>query len=356
MAYDVLIVGAGPAGSMAALKFARAGEKVLLIEAAAQLTRKVCGEYLCPAGVELLKSEGLEHITRRFLPIHGMDLFSARGTRVCTKFPAGLGLAVNRLEFDSALLEEARQAGAEIRMGTRLESLEQFKAQLLVGADGRSSTVSRLLDNDVKIPGQRVALHCTLDSRRTNSRVGEMHLFEDGAFIGLDPTGPLEMNFSLVCEGSEIKKRGGPRGTLQHYIGQSTDLSTRFPALPAGAKVEAVFPVTHKVKSVTPRPNVALIGDAAGFVDPLTGEGIYNGLLTAKLLSEAATLREYARGHRQQLAQKIRLNEAFQFVIRRPKLVEGIGKILATSQRRADNFIGIVGNVHSPLRGLWRMI
>jgi flavin-dependent dehydrogenase len=106
-----------------------------------------------------------------------------------------------------------------------------------------------------------------------------------------------------------------------------------------------------------------LIGDAAGFVDPLTGEGIFNALLSAQILVDCLRTRDredveskFTKSYVKLLAGKRRLNQTFQWILRRPALIESIAGFLLQKQRRADTFIGIVGNVYSPGAGLLKLL
>jgi menaquinone-9 beta-reductase len=385
--YDAVIVGAGPAGAFAAYKLAKNGMRVLLIDKDQTTKRKICGEYLCPQGVQLLNDEGLSNLVQgKFPPLFGMNIHTSGGIKVHARFPGfetGVqGAALNRQIFDSQLVELAKSAGVEIQMGVRLESFERsvdlwqvttsigtFTTRVLIGADGRQSKISRLLKNEVAHNNHRVALHCYLQTAEPCIRFGEMHLMADGSYIGIDPTGTHEVNFSLVCDGENFKKFGGAHGTLNHYIRQSADLKSRYGEVPESVQISAVSPIHHRTKSVTPARNVALVGDAAGFVDPLTGEGIYNALLTSQILTEAIinnrfielnnlspAFQEYSERYRSLLHQKTMVNRVFQRVIRMPKLTDFIARILLTSQKRADAFIGIIGNVYSPLVGFIKLI
>lgn len=383
--YDVLIVGAGPAGTLAALKLSKFGYKVRVIDILKATKRKVCGEYLCPKGVELLRSEGLApHFESRFLPLYGMEIFSPHGLQVKTHFPgfeAGTqGWALNREVFDRELQNLATDAGAEIAFDEQFESQKEaggfvcvktnkatYRVRVLIGADGRKSAVAQSMGVELHAPTKRVAIHAYLPVRET-IRTGEMHLFKDGSYIGVDPTAKDELNISLVCDGEKIREHGGMFETFTHYIRESKNLYTRLGDLPKSTELWAVSPIHHQVKHQA-KGSVALIGDAAGFIDPLTGEGIYNAMLSAQLVSNALMnaralsssainlgLQNYQWAHQKNLASKSRLNRMFQWLIRQPRLLEVIARFLIGKQKRADAFVGIIGNVYTPARGFLQML
>lgn len=384
--FDILIVGAGPAGAFLAHKLAKIGLRTLVLEKNITPKRKVCGEYLCPLGVDLLKREGIEdQIVGNFLPLGGMLIVTASDTVVDTSFPLKeryRGVSVNRQIFDARLIELARGSGAEFKTGAEVRKITQhtnkwivettvgtFTTQVLVGADGRGSIVSKTFQNDVSNVSKRVALHVLVDNKNKNFRRGEMHIFNNGAYIGLNPTGEKEVNFSLVLDAEELKKLGTPLQALNHYLAKSKNLSTRFSKFSENDKISTAFPIQHQTRSIVPRHNVALIGDAAGFVDPLTGEGMYNALLSASLLAEEITkdskenlnitkqvFVNYQKQYSKVLKQKIILNRMFQLLIRRPRLIEWVASYLLKKQARADTFIGIIGNIYSPAKGIIKLI
>lgn len=384
--FDALIVGAGPAGAFLAHKLARAGMSTLMIEKDESPRRKVCGEYLCPLGVDLLKREGLEQqIIENFLPLRGMLIVTAKGTEVPSEFPLQnkfRGVSVNRKSFDSNLVKLAQNSGAQFICGADVRKITKqkdqwlietnkgsFTTRILVGADGRGSIVSKTFQNDIPNNQKRVALHVLVNSSTENLRRGEMHLFDDGAYIGINPTGEYEVNFSLVLDAAHLRKFEHTADALNYYLEKSKNLKSRFPKFLPADKISSAFPIQHSTKSIIPRANVALIGDAAGFVDPLTGEGMYNALLSASLLAESITAHyltnqdipkkaftRYEKRYSKVLKQKIALNRGFQVLIKHPRVIQAIASFLLKKQKRADIFIGIIGNIYSPIIGLFKLI
>ena len=166
--YDVIVVGAGPAGSASASLFAEQGRRVLLLDAARFPRAKPCAEYVSPGGVAILRRLGaLERIeaagTYRWL--RGMQLRAPHGGRHLIEYRAAdgsaqHGLSVPRLVMDAALLDVARARGVEVREGFRVRDVwhangqvrgvigplgERPGAELVIGADGLHSAVARVL-------------------------------------------------------------------------------------------------------------------------------------------------------------------------------------------------------------------
>ncbi len=386
-AFDVLIIGGGPAGAFSAHLLAKEGFKVALLDSAEEIKRKVCGEYLCPRGVTLLKHHGLfEMFNDKFLPVTGMDIFAPSGRKVESHFEpvddVHMGMSLHRQVFDETLLDLARVSGAEVLLGQKVVAIDkqtdhwliqtqkgkQFTARLIVGADGRKSFVAKHFDVQSPANPKRVALHCYLTGHGAESRQGEMHLFENGNYIGLDPISNSEINFSLVCDAEDVRRAGGAREAINEHIQKSKNLLDRFHHVGEDVKIFAVSPVHNSVVSISGN-GWCLIGDASGFIDPLTGEGIYNGLLTAEILASELlaerqnslndwrpALKRYAQRRRDLLRSKSRLNTLFQWLIRQPRLVNMIAEFLSVRKTKADVFVGIIGNIYSPISGLIKLI
>jgi 2-polyprenyl-6-methoxyphenol hydroxylase-like FAD-dependent oxidoreductase len=381
MKADVLVVGGGPAGATTALLLARAGMRVVLCESWATLPDRVCGMYLCPAGVALLDQLGLgRHIGAEARILSGMVLVSPGFQRLETRFPKvahvpSHGLALPRPALDNALLDAARGTGVTVLMGCRptltrtphgwraqSPGTEPVEARLLVGADGRKSTTARLLGLTLPVRRSRVAIHIDCAARRAAPPMGQMHVFPDGTYIGLNPVREDTVNVSLVCDPSELRQRSATQA-INRRLGASPHLSSLVTPVAADTRPGVTFPANARVRSATTN-DAALVGDASGYIDPLTGEGIFAALWTAETLASRVTagwtdlpaaLAAYARARARTHRAKSMLCEIFQQCLRRPWLADGIVRALGRRQSVADSFIGIVGNSYTPVHGFMRM-
>lgn len=378
------IIGAGPAGSMAAHLLAQAGHKVEILERKVHGERKVCGEYLCPKGVELLEDLGLERkLCAGFSPLHGMVLVSPKNDSIPSYFPRPTqrekGLSLNRQLFDQRLLELALESGAQLRSGKTVTEVsfdqnlnkwkvfaneEVFVFDLLVAADGRQSKIGHLLGHIKNINTERAALHCYLPRKtQLGLRLGEMHIFGDGSYCGLDPINDSEVNFSIVCD-SKVLKEKKPVTIINDTIQRSKRLSEMFDLISEDRpEVKIVSSLKNKNHFIAGN-RLAYVGDAAGFIDPLTGEGIYNALLSSCLLVKEIeqneeieqALSSYKQKKKRLSFQKNVLNHFFQFLIKSPLLVSLISRYLKKSPGKANEFIGIIGNINNPVKGFIKML
>jgi flavin-dependent dehydrogenase len=380
--YSIGIVGAGPAGSMAAALLASQGHKVRILERKKTTDRKVCGEYLCPKGVELLEKLGLYGLLcSDFKSLSGMLLVSPDNDQIPAYFPqlsnSERGVSVNRQIFDQKLLELAIKNGAELSINETVTSIsknasekwdvitanEKFEFDFLIAADGRQSKIGHQLGHIKEINTERAALHCYLPRKIDRGlRLGEMHILENGNYCGLDPINDDEVNFSIVCNSRRLKYESA-KEIINNSIKSSKRLSALFDLLSDENKIQIVTTLKNKNHFIA-GDGLAYVGDAAGFIDPLTGEGIYNALLSSQLLADSisrnptlpAALKEYKLKKKKLSFQKNMLNHFFQVVIRSPLLINLTVKFLKKSQKRADNFIGIIGNIYNPITGIIKML
>ena len=382
--WDAMVVGGGPAGGLTALRLAESGWRVLLVEAHRVLPARVCGAYLCPAGVALLDRLGLRaELAGGARQIEGMILHAPDFRRLVTRFPGvkgvpSYGLALRRPDFDERMLRLAEQAGAEVRMGEKVTGIDRVEsgwrlrmesgwgaeAPLLVGADGRKSLVARQTGLALPAPRKRVALHADVAALEEAPPFGEMHVFRDGSYVGLNNLSSWEVNVSTVCDPAAL--RGvAPHEFLNRQLASSPHLRARVSRVAGAANVGATFPSSHVVRRAS-GPGVALVGDAGGFIDPLTGEGIYMALwmaeaLTGRLVTAGPAVVEealaaYGAARAGSHRGKQRLNLLFQRCIVRPAVANGILRVLACRRGVGDAFVGLIGNQYRPALGVARMM
>lgn len=284
--HDAVILGAGPAGSMAALVLARAGFDILLIDKAEFPRPKVCGDCIHPRAWEIWERQGLQE------GFAALEHFAIRHVQLSADFsdPVTLEMdpgqreerVVARETLDAWLLEEARRAGARVRTrcipyqllpnNTLVTSHGIHQGRILIGADGRNSWLAHqagLSRPRSRCP--RIAWQATLPADRAVAAV-HMSFFPEGYF-GLAPFNPHQANLCMV-----LKQEAGavPQAIAERYFPGCGPLTWRSSA-----------PITRPAH----RPaagRVLLAGDAARVVEPYTGEGIALALASGELAADCA--------------------------------------------------------------------
>lgn len=307
--HDVLIIGSGPAGSALAAGLCRAGARVLLAERARHPRPKACAEYASPMIVEELMRIGLppESWSPDAVPLGGMNLHAGgHAVRIAYADDAGPRTAwgVDRRRFDARLAQHAVECGADLREGSQAVSLtvargwvsgarirdletgreDAIRAEWVIGADGARSTVARLLgvERTVRFP-RRLGLVAHYSDVDGLSDHGEMHVGQRG-YVGLAPTPDGELNVGMA-----LPMTDGARSAEARFQAAIDGLPVVARRLAGGKRVSPIrgaAPIGHRVRSVA-GPGWLLIGDAAGFVDPFTGEGIHRALRSARAASAA---------------------------------------------------------------------
>ncbi len=221
--FDVAVIGGGPAGSVCAAFSAASGLRVVLIEREKFPREKVCGDCLNPECWPILRRLGIDQCVRA--SPHGaldwVEFISVGDRHVRIDLPRGeeAEIAVKRSAFDSVLLERARKLGAEIREASTLTSIEKsdsawkltttetataFRARVLVAADGRNSTVARLLGLLPRFAKERVALQTHIPLPRGFGNRVVLQLLP-GGYSGQAPVNDSELNLCLVGKPKSIR-------------------------------------------------------------------------------------------------------------------------------------------------------
>ena len=386
---DVLIAGAGPAGSSAAIHLARAGFDVLMVDRCKFPRDKACSEYMSPEAVRLLDRLGVVadlEAAGCSVP-HGTAVTGAGGSRLIGRFAQAsvvpfrpTGLSVARKILDQRLVEAARAAGARVREGTTIEELlyddgsvagavvcdaegarEPIRARLTIGADGLRSVVARRIGRRRYGAPARIAFVGHLQQVDGMGDLAELHVSRNG-YVGLNPIGrawasgePIT-NVALVVPRARV---AAARGRVEAFFYEELE---RFPGvrgrLRADRLVRRVL-VTGPFAAWSGRvitDGALLTGDAADFFDPFTGEGIYSALRGGELIAAAApsalqqrgrvgaaALRPYAIARRQAFMGKWAVERLIGYGMLLPALFD---RAIARLERRgmAHTLIGVTGD------------
>ena len=386
---DVVIVGGGPAGASTAFQLARRGVRATIVERAHFPRAKPCAECLSPQASRILaEMDVLAELEPLGALMKGMVVRSPRGSVARGDYAASHGfrgyrdhgLSIRRELLDVVLLERARRAGVGVREGSRVIDLRRdsdgrvtgvrtidargreatLGARWVVGADGLRSVVARRLGVARRWawPG-RLSL---IAHYRGVSEVGEyveMHVERDG-FVGIADVGLGVTTVAAVFPASRAREMSGDRSAfLRRWLLAKAQLAPRFRGAEPVDGVAATGPfATHARRAAV--PGAILVGDAADFFDPFTGEGIYaalrGGELAAEAVSEAlqrpgaenAALAGYERARRAEFGGKWLVERMIGVGVAFPAITNRAVSALARDKHLADLLVGVTGDFVPP--------
>jgi flavin-dependent dehydrogenase len=302
---DQLVIGGGPAGSMAAICLAAAGRDVVLIERERAAHHKVCGEFLSREAVHYLDQLGIDLRSLGAELIRTLRLSS--GNTVVTGQLPFQAMSLSRRALDEALLQQAQQAGCRVLRGTAVESLTPSEnirpsdrawiATLANGVTIRAQTVflasgKHDLRGFRRPPGRQsdligFKLHWQLDPAAINSLNGFMDLFLfPGGYGGLSLVENGAANLCLVVRRSALRKLGGWPALLASIRTANPHLGRLLNgAQPLWPRPLAISPIPYGY--LGPHPHgLWSIGDQAAVIPSFTGDGVSIALHSAALAAE----------------------------------------------------------------------
>jgi geranylgeranyl reductase family protein len=384
----VIVVGGGPAGSSTAYFLARSGIEVVLLDRARFPRDKTCSEYMSPQASRILEEmNALDAVEGAgAAQLTGMRVHAPNGSTIHGEFVSDhgyrghrdRGLAVRRTILDAILLDRARAAGARVEEGTRVTDvlrdesgrvtgvvtlgdrgkLVERRASLVVGADGLRSIVGRRLGliRASRWP-RRIALVTHYSGVEGLRNMGEMHV-DSGGYCGVADVGNGLVNVAVVVPVSRAAEVAVDRTEfLESWLAERSNLAAMFANATRETPVRATGPFASSAKRAW-APGAALVGDAADFFDPFTGEGIYTALRGGEILAQYAgdalagstthqadsALKAYDKSRRKEFSGKWKVERMVGAAVAFPALINRAARVLSHRRDMADLLVGVVGD------------
>ncbi len=287
---DIFVIGGGPAGLAAAIATRRRGFNVTVADAIIPPADKACGEGLMPDALAALSTLGVSISAADSFPFRGIR-FLDRGRAVAASFPSGCGRGVRRTTLHRMMIEKAEAVGVKLRWGTQVDC-EALRCGWIIAADGENSLARKWAGLDVRLRD------CCRFGFRRHYRIEpwtdcmEIH-WGRTCQVYVTPVTTDSVCVAAISRESQLRLDDALRELpdLARRLTPGTIISTERGAVTSSRKLKAVY-----------RDRIALIGDASGSVDAITGQGLCLAFRQATALAEAiecGDLERYQRTHRQ---------------------------------------------------------
>ena len=387
---DIAIVGGGPAGSATAIGLARAGVEVALFERATAPKWRACGVYSSPltrarlAALEF-DTATLDEFVARVPALVVQTLEGATCRLDYTAFGGACG--ADRVRLDAELLARAEGAGARVMRGSTVREVrpgelsgspsllisrhdgeggpQVWRAKLVVGGDGPGSLVARSFGVQRSARWlRRAGMTFHLDIGDSSTRNGRM-VIGRGWYCGICPVPGGRVNIGIVVGERALRRALAsgqrPIDVARHILGELPEPWTSLSTAAATDELAVALPLANRV-SARSGPGFLLVGDATGFIDPISGEGLHRALVSAELAVAAArgflaapggpALAEYDRRIRARFRRKDLISWLLQAFLARPEVLSYAVRRLDSRAELRNTFAGVMADLQPPERAL----
>jgi len=370
----VLIAGGGVGGASLAILLGRAGIEVELFERSTFPREKPCGEGLMPAGVATLERMGLSSA------IGGAPFFGVRYIfpkfKMEGRFPSRNGRATEgrgqrRLHLDGILFAAASATpGVSARTGAKVDAPivengrvtgiivdgEQRRGDLVIVADGLNSPIRKTLGLDLPLRRKRFGLRMHYRVKPGCEQPPWVDVFpRSGYELYVTPLPDREVLVAALVESDALK--GAASSEFARWVNAEPELSERLRDAEQISPLAGCSPLGARAKTGVV-PGAVLLGDAAGFVDPITGSGMAQALATAELLSKYVTqyelpeeiwMRKFERERRAMMRDSRIVTNAALWLASHPRVASGAYQAMRAAPALFQHFVGVCGGA----RRLW---
>ncbi|MDE1045049.1 MAG: NAD(P)/FAD-dependent oxidoreductase [Nitrospinaceae bacterium] len=384
--FDVIVIGGGPGGCSMALDLNRRGYNVALCDQAKFPRDKVCGEFISPGADPILEQLGVLNAIEALTPkrLKGVAISSYESAEMVIGYPVSTGsklrptsLSVPRYQLDALFLKQIQIAGVKVFEQHKVtdfifndgcvagvqgwdETKTSFSinCKLVVDAGGRNAVSLRKFSLKREPKGRsKIAFSAHWQGVRLPEDYCYMHISRPG-YTGISSVGNGRANVVMVVEGSALTsaKIENPETFYHRVLMQNC---RRSKMLENGERVEPVRSVESLAFAVKPVPcgGLILVGDATGFIDPFTGEGIYLSLRSSQLAGEVIHagfensnfsknfLSVYDQRRQQEFGSKFLLSRVLQWLIYNRPFCNRVMKSLSSNRGLAETLVGVIGDI-----------
>jgi len=358
--YDVIIVGAGPAGTSAAIHLARNDFKVLLLEQKKFPREKLCGEFISPECADHFRRLGVEAEMRTSQPaeINETTFYSRYGKRIAVPsqwFGGSAAMGLSRAQMDQNLLLRAKQVGADVLEGVVVnnpievdesvhgvrakvgEEEREFRAHLTIDATGRARSLARRVKNADARHARKsklVAFKAHLTGSRAEPGVCEIYSYKSG-YGGLSTIEAGLSNLCFIVDASEVRQA---QSDAQVVMRRSVMTNPRAAYTLESARIcsdwLSVALESFGRHKPSPASGLLAIGDSAAFIDPFTGSGMLMALESGELVSQVIVRHrdklmdfktlasDYVEAYSQKFDSRLRVSSLLRRVAFQPRLAQ----------------------------------